>query len=74
MQDFSPLLLTLGKNVRERRKAAGLTQERLAEEAGLHRTYIADVEGGSRNVSILNVLKIARALKISVSELCNGVH
>ena len=74
MQDFSPLLLTLGKNVRERRKAAGLTQERLAEEAGLHRTYIADVEGGSRNVSILNVLRIARALKISVSELCNGVH
>jgi transcriptional regulator with XRE-family HTH domain len=73
-QNFSPLLQTFGNNVRVRRKAVGLTQEGLAERAGLHRTYVADVERGSRNISLINVAKIARAFGISVSELCEAMR
>jgi transcriptional regulator with XRE-family HTH domain len=72
--DRSPDLTALGEKIRERRKANGLTQEGLAKRADLHRTYLADVERGARNVSILNVLRIARGLGVSVSELCDGMR
>jgi len=71
--DLSPVLATLGKTIRNRRKAYGLTQEEFAERAGLHRTYVADVERGARNVSILNVVWIARALGVTLSDLCVGM-
>ena len=52
-----------------RRGELSLSQEELAARAGLHRTYLADVERGSRNVSLLNIEKIARALELSLAAL-----
>jgi len=57
------LLKIIGKNIRYYRQKAGLSQERLAELCGLHRTYVGAVERGERNVSALNIAKIADALK-----------
>jgi CheY-like chemotaxis protein len=58
-----------GAAVRDQRIDLGITQEELADRAGLHRTYISDVERGARNVSLLSIEKLARALKLSVSKL-----
>ena len=58
-----------GKAVRKFRTAAGISQERLAELAGLNRTYLGDVERGERNVSIVNMEKIARALGAKLSDI-----
>jgi transcriptional regulator with XRE-family HTH domain len=49
-----------GDAVRTRREKLGLTQEDLAEKAGIHRTYLSDVERGSRNVSLVNIERLAR--------------
>lgn len=56
------LKLVLAENVKHYRKEEGLSQEDLAFETGLHRTYISSIERGKRNVSIENVAKIADAL------------
>jgi len=58
-----------GLAVRKRRHELGISQEGLAERAGLHRTYVADIERGIRNVSIENVEKLAVGLEISISTL-----
>ena len=57
-----------GNAVRLRRKELGLSQEKLAEQANLHRTYLADVERGERNVSLENIVALIRALELSLSE------
>jgi transcriptional regulator with XRE-family HTH domain len=62
-------LKRLGQRVRELRLAAGLSQEELAERAALHRTYVGGIERGERNVGILNLLRLARALRVRISEL-----
>jgi len=59
----------LGKLVRQHRKDAGLTQEKLSELTGLDRTYISGIERGLRNPSIRNIDRIAKALRVSVSDL-----
>ncbi len=59
----------LGQAIRELRAKAGLSQERLADEAGLHRTYVGGIERGERNVSFGNLLKLANALAVRPSEL-----
>ena len=64
----------LGKRVRKHRKELGLTQMELAERAGLHRTYIADIERGSRNVSMINLCTIATALGVHLPELLIGMN
>jgi transcriptional regulator with XRE-family HTH domain len=46
-----------------------LTQEDFAELAGLHRTYISDIERGTRNVSLINIERVAVALSLKISEL-----
>lgn len=56
-----------GKRVRELRKARGYSQEDFADKAGLHRTYIGAIERGEQNVSLDNINKIAKALKIKVA-------
>lgn len=61
--------MVVATNVRVIRNKIGLTQERLAEEAGLHRTYIGSIERGERNLSIDNIEKIARALDVSPDAL-----
>ena len=58
-----------GRRVRRLRERAGLSQERFAEECGLHRTYIGAVERGERNISLVNIERIARALGITIQEL-----
>lgn len=67
------ILAALGLNVRRRREAKTLTQEQLAEKAGLDPTYISGIERGLRNPGIKNVAKLARALGLTTSELCQGV-
>src|SRR5438093_11764870 len=58
-----------GRTVRETRLGLGMSQEELAERAGLHRTYISDVERGARNLSLESIDKLATALEISISAL-----
>jgi len=66
---LSNLSVTFGNAVRERRIAAKLSQEKLAEAAGLHPTYISMVERGIRNPTLDAAAKIASALKISLPRL-----
>ena len=63
----------LGKNLRETRKAKGLSQEKLAELADLHRTYVGGIERGERNVSLENIVELARALGTTPSQLLSGI-
>ena len=58
-----------GFAVKVRREALGLTQEDLAERARIHRTYLSDVDRGGRNVSLVNIERIAEALALPLSEL-----
>lgn len=58
-----------GKNVAHYRKEAGLTQEKLGELTGLDRGYISGVERGVRNPAIVNIEKIAKALRVKTSRL-----
>ena len=58
-----------GVKLRELRKQKGLSQEDLALKSGLHRTYISDIERGSRNLSLKNIEKIAKALGIKPQDL-----
>ena len=67
--DSTSLREILAKNVRLIRTNLGLSQEGLADQAGLHRTYIGSVERAEINVSIDNIEKLAAALKVSPSEL-----
>jgi transcriptional regulator with XRE-family HTH domain len=66
---MSALLRNLGLAIRQIREDRNLSQERLAEMAGLHRTYVSSVERGHRNVSIENIHKIAKALGVSMTEV-----
>ena len=73
MPATEPTLKKFGANVRASREKRELSQEKLAELADLDRTYISGVERGVRNLSLLSALCLARALKTSVSELCEGI-
>ena len=57
------------RNMKERRLELALSQEALAEECGLHRTYVGSVERAQRNVSIDNMERIASALRLDISDL-----
>lgn len=59
----------LAKNMRARRAALGISLEKLAELADLHRTYVSTVERCQRNIGIDGIARIARALKVTLSEL-----
>ena len=58
-----------GDKLRELRKQKALSQEDLALKSGLHRTYISDIERGSRNLSLKNIEKIAKALGLATKSL-----
>lgn len=64
----------LGSNIRRYRTKLGLSQEALADSCELHRTYIGSIERGERNISLDNIVKVARALRIHPSELLKGVN
>ncbi len=60
--------ILVGKRIRQLRNNLGLSQEELADIANLDRTYITSVECGKRNISIVNIDKIAKALKVELNE------
>ncbi len=66
--NYNSIYQKLGKRIEELRKKKGLTQEELAEKAGVHRAYFWDVEAG-RNISIKTAYKVARALGVKVKDL-----
>ena len=61
----------IGNRIRELRMEVDLSQEKLAFACNLDRTYIGSVERGERNISVINLRKISKALKIKVSALLN---
>jgi len=63
-----------GFAVKARREELSLTQEDLAEKAGIHRTYLSDVERGSRNVCLINIERLASALALPASELFRHIE
>lgn len=63
----------LGARIRARRRRLGISQEALADLAGLHRTYVGGIERGERNVAVLNLLRLARALKLRPSSLLRSL-
>jgi transcriptional regulator with XRE-family HTH domain len=67
-------LKTFGRALREARQARRVSQERLAELAGVHRTYIGAVERGEQNVALRNIVRIARALDTTPSVLLRDVR
>ena len=69
VEEKQEILLKFGNRVRELRKAKGLSQEAFASLCGLDRTYISGIERGVRNISLINLFVLAKALQISVSEL-----
>jgi len=65
----SIILRQFGDEVKRLRKAKGWSQEELAKRAGLHRTYIGSIERSERNVSLMNIQRIAKAFNIKVRNL-----
>lgn len=61
--------VAFGERVRERRSELGLSQEALADAAGLHRTYVGSVERGERNISLDAIWALADALKVPAADL-----
>ena len=63
------ILLTFGQRVQELRKERGLSQEQLADLAGVHRTYIGMIERAEKNITLCNIEKIAKALSVEIKTL-----
>lgn len=72
-QAISPAAEKFGERVRTRRHTLGKSQERLADDSGLHWTFIGQVERGRRNLTLHNILKIAEALEVDPGELVAGL-
>jgi len=68
-----PVAETFGERVREKRQSLGWSLEKLGEVSQLHWTYVGSVERGERNVSLVNIVKLARALELDPSELMRGL-
>ncbi len=64
-----PIMVLFGNNVQKYRKEMHLSQEKLAEFAGLHRTYIGMIERAEKNITIVNMEKIAKALNVQLADL-----
>ncbi len=73
-QPLQDIRVRFGNAVRKRRTELHISQEDFAERAGLHRTYISDLERGRRNVSLENIEKLAKALMLSMSDLMERVN
>lgn len=64
-----PELMSLGRTIRELRLEAGLSQEAFADEVGIDRSYVGGIERGEHNVALINLVKIASALNITLAQL-----
>ncbi|WP_283643237.1 helix-turn-helix domain-containing protein [Croceibacter atlanticus] len=71
MDSNSDILIKFGNRVRELRKLKNLSQEELAFRADVHRTYIGMIERAEKNITLLNIEKIANALEVSINDLFN---
>ena len=69
MSKQSKMKTNLGEAIKRERFALGLSQDELARRAGLHCSYVSDLERGARNPSVESILKIADALAVTVAEL-----
>ncbi|QIE30072.1 helix-turn-helix transcriptional regulator [Caballeronia sp. SBC2] len=67
--DTEQRLVALGRAIRQKRRDLGISQEALAHHAGIDRSHMGKIERGERNVSVLNVLKIADSLDCKASDL-----
>jgi transcriptional regulator with XRE-family HTH domain len=68
----SEVQVRFGERLRHLREKAGISQEKLAELAGLHRTYVSSVERGKRNISLVNIERLAEALDVPLRALMPG--
>jgi transcriptional regulator with XRE-family HTH domain len=73
-EPLSPATRVVGERVRTRREALGLSQEALAHQTGVHWTFLGQVERGRRNLSLHNLLKVARGLGVDPAELVRGLQ
>lgn len=64
-----PILILFGRNVQKYRKEKELSQEKLAELANVHRTYIGMIERAEKNITLCNIEKIAKALGVEIKDL-----
>jgi transcriptional regulator with XRE-family HTH domain len=69
MKSKSDVLIEFGNRVRDYRKRNGMSQEELADKAKLHRTYIGMIERAEKNITLLNIEKIAKALNVNLNTL-----
>ena len=67
MNSKQNILIEFGDKVRELRKEKGYSQEELAYRAGLHRTYIGMIERAEKNITLINIKKIANALEVKIN-------
>lgn len=73
-EDKAKILNALGKIVKNRRKSINISQEELAEQSGLDRTYISGVERGVRNPSLTALLSLSQGMHISVAQLLEDLE
>ena len=69
MESKEKILINFGGRVRKFRKEKGLSQEQLAFKANLHRTYIGRIERAEKNITLINIEKIANALEVEILQL-----
>jgi len=73
MKKKSEVLIKFGQRVREERQELNLSQEELADKAGVHRTYIGMIERAEKNITLENIEKIAKALGKSIASLFENI-
>ncbi|WP_457744989.1 helix-turn-helix domain-containing protein [Sulfurimonas sp.] len=73
MNSKNELLIKFGNRVKEIRKDNKFSQEELAYKANLHRTYIGMIERAEKNITLININKIANALNVSINELMESI-
>lgn len=69
IMEKEPILLAFGQRVQELRRERGLSQEQLADLAGVHRTYIGMIERAEKNITLCNIERIAKALRLDIKDL-----
>ena len=67
-------LIKVGQQIRELRECKGLSQEAFASVAGLDRSYMGGIERGERNISVKNLIRVAKALNVEIGGLFPSIH